>query len=319
MMFSDVPVLSDAGDNEKNKTEKSTLYLVATPIGNLSDLSPRALKVLSECDFVAAEDTRNTLRLLTHFGIRRELVSYHEHNKAMRGPEICDRLAAGECCALVTDAGMPAVSDPGEDIVRLCAERGIAVSAIPGCCAAVTALSLSALATGRFVFEGFLPVPKKERTGRLAAIAREERTVILYEAPHRLARTLSDLCAVLPADRRITLCRELTKRNEEVCRTTIAEALSGCSERPPRGEYVLILEGKEEYAARLPDSGAASDSSAVSPAQMTESPADAVARLESAGHTRKEAIKAAAAERGMSKSAFYGLLIAQKNGTDESD
>ena len=311
MTFSEDPVLSLPEEDEKNRTEKSTLYLVTTPIGNLSDLSPRALKVLSECDFVAAEDTRNTLRLLTHFGLRKELVSYHEHNKAMRGPEICDRIAAGECCALVTDAGMPAISDPGEDIVRLCAERGIAVSAVPGCCAAVTALSLSAIATGRFVFEGFLPVPKKERTKRLAEVAKESRTVILYEAPHRLVRTLSDLCGVLPADRRISLCRELTKRNEEICRTTLSAALSDCSEKPPRGEYVLILEGGDEYDARCP--GQCADEPAAVTSDAVTSPAEAVARLEASGLSRKEAIKAAAAERGMSKSAFYALLIAEKN------
>ena len=311
MTFSEDPVLSLPEEDEKNRTEKSTLYLVTTPIGNLSDLSPRALKVLSECDFVAAEDTRNTLRLLTHFGLRKELVSYHEHNKAMRGPEICDRIAAGECCALVTDAGMPAISDPGEDIVRLCAKRGIAVSAVPGCCAAVTALSLSAIATGRFVFEGFLPVPKKERTKRLAEVAKESRTVILYEAPHRLARTLSDLCGVLPADRRISLCRELTKRNEEICRTTLSAALSDCSEKPPRGEYVLILEGSDEYDARCP--GQCADEPAAVTSDAVTSPAEAVARLEASGLSRKEAIKAAAAERGMSKSAFYALLIAEKN------
>lgn len=315
MTFSEDPVLSLPEEDEKNRTEKSTLYLVTTPIGNLSDLSPRALKVLSECDFVAAEDTRNTLRLLTHFGLRKELISYHEHNKAMRGPEICDRIAAGECCALVTDAGMPAISDPGEDIVRLCAERGIAVSAVPGCCAAVTALSLSAIATGRFVFEGFLPVPKKERTKRLAEVAKESRTVILYEAPHRLARTLSDLCGVLPADRRISLCRELTKRNEEICRTTLSAALSDCSEKPPRGEYVLILEGGDEYDARCP--GQCADEPDAVTSDTGASPAEAVARFEASGLSRKEAIKAAAAERGMNKSAFYALLIAEKNEADE--
>ena len=315
MTFSEDPVLSPPEEDEKNRTEKSTLYLVTTPIGNLSDLSPRALKVLSECDFVAAEDTRNTLRLLTHFGLRKELISYHEHNKAMRGPEICDRIAAGECCALVTDAGMPAISDPGEDIVRLCAERGIAVSAVPGCCAAVTALSLSAIATGRFVFEGFLPVPKKERTKRLAEVAKESRTVILYEAPHRLARTLSDLCGVLPADRRISLCRELTKRNEEICRTTLSAALSDCSEKPPRGEYVLILEGSDEYDARCP--GRCADEPAAVTSDAGASPAEAVARFEVSGLSRKEAIKAAAAERGMNKSAFYALLIAEKNEAGE--
>ena len=231
---------------ETNRTEKATLYLVATPIGNLSDLSPRALKVLSECDFIAAEDTRNTRKLLTHFGIHKELVSYHEHNKKEKGPKLCDRIEAGEACALVTDAGMPAISDPGEDMVRLCALRNIAVSVIPGCCAAVSALSLSALATGRFVFEGFLPTQKKERESRLSALLGEERTMIFYEAPHRLRETLSCLADTFGERRSISLCRELTKRNEEVLRMTLGQAQRYYEEKEPRGEYVLVLQGLEE-------------------------------------------------------------------------
>ena len=198
---------------EKNRVTGGTLYLVATPIGNLSDLSERAIKVLSEVDFIAAEDTRNTLGLLTHFGISKPLVSYFEHNKKERGPEILARLASGESCALVTDAGTPGVSDPGEDLVRLCADAGVPVTSIPGHVAAINALILSALPTGRFVFEGFLPVQKAERKERLTALQTEERTILFPEAPHKLRATLADLAKAFGEDRKIALCRELTKRN----------------------------------------------------------------------------------------------------------
>lgn len=230
-------------DEDKNKVLGGVLYLVATPIGNLADISERALKVLAEADFIAAEDTRNSLRLLSHFGISKPMVSYHEHNRRERGEEIAARLMSGESCALITDAGTPAISDPGEDLVALCAERGITVSSIPGACAAVTALTLSGLPTARFVFEGFLPVSKKERRERLSELERERRTFILHEAPHKLRTTLSDLREVLGGDRRISLCRELTKLNEEVMRTTLSGAVEYYSEREPRGEYVLVIEG----------------------------------------------------------------------------
>lgn len=286
-------------NDERNRTHERTLYLVATPIGNLDDLSPRAVKVLTEVDFVAAEDTRNTLGLLTHFGIRTPLLSYHEHNKSERGPEIIARILSGESCALVTDAGMPAVSDPGEDLVRLAANADIPVSCIPGCCAAVTALSLSALPTGRFVFEGFLPTEKKERKGRIASLLEEERTVILYEAPHRLLRTLGDLCEVLEADRPLSLCRELTKLNEEIVRTTLSGALALYREKEPRGEYVLILGGgkKREEVSPL----------------LSLSPKDHVIYYEKQGLSRMDAIKAAAKDRGVSKSILYKEL--QKDNT----
>ena len=218
------------------------LYLVATPIGNLGDLSSRAVDTLAAADFVAAEDTRVSLKLLNHFGLRKPLVSYHEHNQAAAGPAILSRLLAGETCALVTDAGTPAVSDPGEGLVALCAESGVEVLAVPGCCAAVSALAVSGLPTGRFVFEGFLPVEKRERRDRLAELAGEERTVILYEAPHRLRTTLADLAEVL-GDRRVTLCREMTKLHEETIRTTLSAALTHYRESEPRGEYVLVLAG----------------------------------------------------------------------------
>ena len=233
---------------EKNKVEAATLYLVATPIGNLADISERAKKVLCEVDFVAAEDTRNSARLLSAYGIRKELVSYHEHNRAKSGKAIIERLALGESCALVTDAGMPAVSDPGEDIVRLAYDSGIAVSVVPGACAAVSALALSGLSTSRFAFEGFLPVKDSERKARLSELVSDTHTLIFYEAPHKLQRTLADMCAVFGEDRKISLCRELTKINEEVERYTLGEAVKAYEKKEPRGEYVLIIEGASSQA-----------------------------------------------------------------------
>ena len=230
---------------EKNQIESGVLYLVATPIGNLADLSERAIKVLSEVDFIAAEDTRNSAHMLSYLGIKKELVSYFEHNKRERGEIIAERLLAGESCALITDAGTPAISDPGEDMVALCAQKGIKVTSIPGACAAICALTLSALPTGRFVFEGFLSTAKNERRKRLDALASEDRTMIIYEAPHKLKGTLDDLLSYF-GDRRITLCRELTKLNEEAHRTTISGAIAHYAEVAPRGEYVLVIEGKTE-------------------------------------------------------------------------
>ena len=280
--------------NEKNRVEGGVLYLVGTPIGNLADISERAKKVLSEVDFIAAEDTRNSAKLLLCLGIKGELVSYHEHNKRVAGERLIARLLAGESCALITDAGMPAISDPGEDVVALAAEAGVRVSVVPGPCAAVSALAMSGLPTGRFAFEGFLPVKGKERRGRIEALTREERTAILYEAPHKLVTTLTDLCDALGGERRISLCRELTKLNEEVLRFTLAEAVKYYSEREPRGEYVLILEGVEATVAE-------EDFSALSPE-------DHVKRYTDGGMSRKDAIKAAAKDRGMAKSEFYKLV-----------
>ena len=286
-------------DNEKNKVERSTLYLVGTPIGNLQDLSDRAKKVLSEVDFIAAEDTRNTAKLLSCFGIRRELISYYEHNKRERGEIILSRVALGESCALVTDAGMPAISDPGEDLVRLAAERGIRTLIVPGCCAAVSALALSGLATGRFAFEGFLSMNKRERRERLAEIAHERRTLIFYEAPHKLRATLSDLAETFGADRALSLCRELTKLNEETVRTTVGGAIEYYNEHEPRGEYVLVLMGEAEYGTDK--SGSPSSLAALSPEEH-------VSHYMNEGLSRMDAIKAAARERGMSKSELYALL-----------
>ncbi len=228
--------------DEKNKVEAGKLYLVTTPIGNLSDLSERAKKILAGVDFVAAEDTRNSAKLLAIFGIKKPMVSYYEHNKRERGEVICDRLAAGESCALVTDAGMPGISDPGEDIVKLCAERGIPVTAVPGPCAAMTALTLSGLATGRFAFEGFLSTNKGERRKHLEKLKGDGHTLIFYEAPHKLVATLKDFLEYF-GDRKISLARELTKIHEEVFRTTVSGALEFYEHHTPKGEFVLVLEG----------------------------------------------------------------------------
>ena len=287
---------------EKNRVEPGTLYLVATPIGNLSDLSDRAKKVLSEVDFVAAEDTRNSGKLLACFGIKKEMISYFEHNKRERGEIILDRVAAGEAAALVTDAGMPAISDPGEDIVRLAAERNIRVTVVPGCCAAVSALALSGLATGRFAFEGFLSTNRHERNERLAEVKDERRTLIFYEAPHKLKNTLRDLCDLFGESRKITLCREMTKINEEITHTTLGDAVALYETREPRGEYVLIVEGAAE-------AGIAKDERGQDAEQLSMlSPAEHVAHYTDAGMTKMDAVKAAAKDRGMTKSEFYDLL-----------
>ena len=222
------------------------LYLVPTPIGNLGDISKRCRETLAEVDFIAAEDTRVSLKLLNHLELKKPLVSYYEHNKVESGKRIVERLLAGETCALVTDAGSPAISDPGEDLVALCAENGIPVSAIPGPCAIITALSISGLPTGRFTFEGFLSTSKKSRQEHLAALREERRTMVFYEAPHKLRATLEDLAAAFGGERRISLCRELTKLHEEVIRTTLDGAQALYAEQPPRGEYVLVLEGTPE-------------------------------------------------------------------------
>lgn len=282
-------------DTEKNKTEKGVLYLVATPIGNLSDLSERALKVLSEVDFIAAEDTRNSAKLLTCFGISKPMISYHQHNRAERGPVICDRLKGGESCALITDAGTPAISDPGEDLVKLCGEQGIKVSFIPGACAAIMALALSGLPTGRFAFEGFVSGTKTERKQRFKAVAEDDRTLIFYEAPHRLRATLGEMLEVF-GDRRLTLCRELTKLNEEIIRTTLNGAVNLYESTEPRGEYVLILEGVTE------------------PAQgeefwQTMTVREHVEYYINMGQDKNSAIKAASKDRGVHKSEIYKQVL----------
>ena len=231
---------------EKNRVLAGTLYLVATPIGNLADLSERAIKVLSEVDFIAAEDTRNSMRLLTHLGISKPMVSYFEHNKRERGEQIAARLENGESCALITDAGTPAISDPGEDMVALCAARGIPVTSVPGPVASIVALTLSGLPTGRFTFEGFLSVNKAERRAHLSTLANEARTMLFHEAPHKLQATLDDFARTFGENRRIAICRELTKAHEEILRLTVGEAVAYYKEQAPRGEYVLVVEGAKD-------------------------------------------------------------------------
>ncbi len=285
---------------EKNKVEKSTLYLVATPIGNLADMTDRAKKVLAEVDFVAAEDTRNSMRLLSAYGIKQELVSYYEHNKKSSGERIIARLLAGESCALITDAGMPAVSDPGEDIVRLAEAAGVCVSVIPGASAAISALALSALSTSRFAFEGFLPAAKGDRRKRLLAVVGEPRTMIFYEAPHKLRATLQDMCEIFGENRKISLCRELTKLNEEITRTNLGGAVKEYGQREPRGEYVLVLEGAEEAGVQM--TCAVDEDSDLSPR-------DRVLKRIDGGLSKMDAIKAVAKELGVPKSEIYDLMI----------
>ena len=285
-------------NQEKNKITPSTLYLVATPIGNLADITERAIKVLSEVDFIAAEDTRNSLKLLSALGIKNELVSYHEHNKKTSGERIIARLLNGESCAIITDAGMPAISDPGEDIVKLCAEAAITVRIVPGACAAVSALSLSALPTTRFAFEGFLPPSKNERLKRLRAVERDDRTLIFYEAPHKLKSTLQDMADVFGGERKISLCRELTKLNEETSRTIISKAIEEYSTKEPRGEYVLVVEGATSI-----ESGAEDTTFTSLP------PEEHVAKLIANGMSKMDAIKKAAKERGIPKSDLYKQLV----------
>ena len=227
---------------EKNLVEKGALYIVGTPIGNLGDFSPRAQEVLGSVDFIAAEDTRVTVKLLNHFDIKKPLISYFEHNKFEKGDYICDRIIAGESCALVSDAGMPAISDPGELLVMQCAERDIPVYVVPGPSAVVSALAVSGLPTGRFSFEGFLSVNKKSRREHLSEIKNDKRTLIFYEAPHKLIYTLKDMLEAF-GDRKISIVREITKIHEEVKRTTISEAVEFYTENNPKGEFVLVLEG----------------------------------------------------------------------------
>ena len=270
------------------------LYLVPTPIGNLGDISERCRRTLEEADFIAAEDTRVSLKLLNYLGIKKSLVSYYEHNKAFKGNVILDRILAGETCALVSDAGSPAISDPGEDLVRLCAEHGITVTAIPGPCAVITALSISGLPTGRFCFEGFLSTAKKSRKEHLASLVGETRTMIFYEAPHKLLSTLEDLAEAFGADRRISLCRELTKLHEEVVRTTLGEAIGKYTENAPKGEFVLVVDGAAPVEKEVP---------------TAEDAGEMVKRLMSEGLSRKDAIKQTAKALDLPKNVVYDAAL----------
>lgn len=270
------------------------LYLVPTPIGNLGDISIRCRETLEQADFIAAEDTRVTLKLLNHLGIKKSLVSYYEHNKTFKGDKIVQRILDGETCALVSDAGSPAISDPGEDLVKQCAQAGIPVCAIPGPCAAITALSISGQATGRFCFEGFLSTAKKSRREHLESLAQERRTMIFYEAPHKLTATLEDLAACFGADRPVSLCRELTKLHEEVIRTTLGRALERYTQTPPKGEFVLVVAGAPELVKEGP------------------SQSDAAARLAQLleqGLSRKDAVKQTARELSLPKNTVYDIAV----------
>ncbi|MEG2074192.1 MAG: 16S rRNA (cytidine(1402)-2'-O)-methyltransferase [Angelakisella sp.] len=274
----------------------SKLYVVGTPIGNLGDISPRAAKILSEVDFIAAEDTRISGKLLGHLGIKKPMVSYFQHNMRERGQHIIDRIAAGESCAIITDAGMPCISDPGEDLVKLCHDQAIPMEVVPGPTAAMSALALSGLATGRFAFEGFLSVKASSRRLRLNEVKDDPRTLIFYEAPHKLRGTLTDMAEVFGNDRQVTLARELTKIYEEVVRTTFGEAIKLYAEREPRGEYVLVVAGAEK----------AKVSEQISPEQAAE----LAVRLSAEGISLSEAAKQTAAETGYKKGELYQLAQA---------
>ena len=287
------PKKKNMSTEDKNRVVGGMLYLVATPIGNLSDLSPRAIKVLSEVDFVAAEDTRNSGLLLSRFDISKPMVSYFEHNKRERGPYICDRLEGGESCALITDAGTPAISDPGEDLVKLCREKGIRVESVPGPCAFATALAISGMPSKRFTFEGFLPMEKSERREHLELLVGERRTMIFYEAPHKLAQTLKDLAKTL-GDREIAIVRELTKIHEEVIKSTLCAAAEKYSEEQIKGELVLIVKGAD----------------APEKVQMTlEQAAEYARELIAKGEGKSDAAKLAAKESGLKKGDIYKLII----------
>ena len=273
------------------------LYLVPTPIGNLGDISPRAVKTLEGADFIAAEDTRVTLKLLNHLEIKKNLVSYYEHNKASKGGQIVERILAGETCALVSDAGSPAISDPGEDLVKQCAQAGITVCAIPGPCAAITALSISGQSTGRFCFEGFLSMSKKSRREHLDSLRTEKRTMIFYEAPHKLMNTLEDMAQVFGQDRPVSFCRELTKLHEQVLRLTLGEAIAYYTENPPKGEFVLVVAGAPEEEKQI------------------ASVSDAAARVEELmgqGLSRKDAVKQTAKELDLPKNVVYAAALGEE-------
>ena len=273
------------------------LYLVPTPIGNLGDISLRARQTLENADFIAAEDPRVSLKLLNHLEIKKPLVSYYEHNKTFKGGRIVERILAGETCALVSDAGSPAISDPGEDLVKECAAAGITVCAIPGPCAAITALSISGQSTGRFCFEGFLSMSKKSRREHLDSLRAEKRTMIFYEAPHKLMNTLEDMVEVFGAERPVSFCRELTKLHEEVLRTTLGQAIVHFTETPPKGDFVLVVAGAPEEAKEVPT---ATDA------------AGRVNELISQGLSRKDAIKQTAQELGLPKNAVYAAALGEE-------
>ena len=275
-----------------------TLYLTPTPIGNLGDLSQRVRDVLTTADFIAAEDTRVSVKILNHLGLKKPMVSYYRHNMETSGPAIVQRLLDGESCALVTDAGTPAISDPGEQLVQLCVVAGVPVVALPGPCALITALAVSGLPTGRFTFEGFLAMNRKNRRSHLQSLAGEERTMIFYEAPHKLSATLADLGEVFGGERRIALCRELTKLHEEVRRTTLAEAEAYYRENPPKGEFVLVVAGAQPRRLEGPP---------------LEEGVSLVAQLrDREGLSLKDAARRVAAETGLPKNELYQSSLTKR-------
>ncbi len=278
--------------------EKGTLYLCATPIGNLEDITMRVLRTLREVDLIAAEDTRNSLRLLNHFDIKTPMTSYHEYNRVEKAHVLVEKLLSGMNIALITDAGTPGISDPGEELVRFCHEAGITVTSLPGACACVTALTLSGLSTRRFCFEAFLPQDKKEKQQVLEELKTETRTTILYEAPHRLVRTLAELLEAL-GDRRATICRELTKKYETVFLTTLSEAAAWYREHEPKGECVIVLEGRRREEMRQEEQSRWAEVDIW----------DHISMYENEGMDHKEAMKQAAKDRGISKREVYAMLL----------
>lgn len=282
---------------EQHKT--GTLYLCATPIGNLEDITYRVLRTLKEVDLIAAEDTRNSIRLLNHFEIKTPMTSYHEYNKIEKAYQLVAKMREGKNIALITDAGTPGISDPGEDIVRICYEEGIPVTSLPGAAACITALTMSGLPTRRFVFEAFLPKDKKEHQAVLEELKTETRTIIIYEAPHHLVRTLQELSDTLGGDRRLTICRELTKRHEEKLQMTLADSLSYYEVNEPRGEYVLIIAGRSREEMKKEEQAG----------WEALSLEEHMVHYESQGIDRKEAMKRVAKDRGVSKRDIYQALL----------
>ena len=280
-----------------------TLYLCATPIGNLEDMTFRAVRTLREADLIAAEDTRNSIKLLNHFEIHTPMTSYHEYNKYDKGRKLLEVLLEGNDIALITDAGTPGISDPGEELVKMCHEAGVTVTAVPGAAACITALTVSGLPTGRFAFEAFLPSDKKEREAVLEELRGERRTIVLYEAPHRLGKTLELLADVL-GERKVSVCRELTKRHETIFRSTLPEAAAYYRENPPRGECVIVIEGLSREAADQKEREKWQEMSIESHVEYY------LAR----GFDRKEAMKRTAKDRGMQKREVYNYLERQKEG-----
>lgn len=282
---------------EQHKT--GTLYLCATPIGNLEDITYRVLRTLKEVDLIAAEDTRNSIRLLNHFEIKTPMTSYHEYNKIDKAYQLVAKMREGKNIALITDAGTPGISDPGEDIVRICYEEGIPVTSLPGAAACITALTMSGLPTRRFAFEAFLPKDKKEHQAVLEELKTETRTIIIYEAPHHLVRTLQELSDTLGGDRRLTICRELTKRHEEKLQMTLTDSLSYYEVNEPRGEYVLIIAGRSREEMKKEEQAG----------WEALSLEEHMAHYESQGIDRKEAMKRVAKDRGVSKHDIYQALL----------